>query len=392
MPYGDELTPELIISKIRDVVGSENAKLHEPTFSNLEEEFVTKCIRSGYVSSVGSYVDEFESRLQDFTGARNVIAVVNGTSALHLSLLLAGVKEKDEVIVPSLSFVATANAVSYLGATPHFVDCDEKNLGMSSNALKDWLQNISEVSAGECRNKITGKRIKAMVPMHALGHPCYMDELLQIAHDFRIQVVEDAAESLGSFYKDKHTGTLGLLGALSFNGNKIITTGGGGAILTDNDEIAKQARHLSTTAKKDHAWEYFHDAIGFNYRMPNINAALGCAQMENIKKLIEAKRKLYYAYKSSFSNINGLTVLGEPENCTSNFWLQAILLDNKFSYLKDEILKKTNFDGLMTRPLWKLIFKLPSYSNCPRSPTPVAEELEKNVINIPSSAGIQWSI
>jgi len=392
MPYGDELTPELIISKIRDVVGSKNAKLHEPTFSNLEEEFVTKCIRSGYVSSVGSYVDEFESRLQDFTGARNVIAVVNGTSALHLSLLLAGVKEKDEVIVPSLSFVATANAVSYLGATPHFVDCDEKNLGMSSNALKDWLQNISEVSAGECRNKITGKRIKAMVPMHALGHPCYMDELLQIAHDFRIQVVEDAAESLGSFYKDKHTGTLGLLGALSFNGNKIITTGGGGAILTDNDEIAKQAKHLSTTAKKDHAWEYFHDAIGFNYRMPNINAALGCAQMENIEKLIEAKRKLYYAYKSSFSKINGLTVLGEPENCTSNFWLQAILLDNKFSYLKDEILKKTNFDGLMTRPLWKLIFKLPSYSNCPRSPTPVAEELEKNVINIPSSAGIQWSI
>jgi len=291
MPYGDELTPELIISKIRDVVGSENAKLHEPTFSNLEEEFVTKCIRSGYVSSVGSYVDEFESRLQDFTGARNVIAVVNGTSALHLSLLLAGVKEKDEVIVPSLSFVATANAVSYLGATPHFVDCDETNLGMSSNALKDWLQNISEVSAGECRNKITGKRIKAMVPMHALGHPCYMDELLQIAHDFRIQVVEDAAESLGSFYKDKHTGTLGLLGALSFNGNKIITTGGGGAILTDNDEIAKQARHLSTTAKKDHAWEYFHDAIGFNYLWPNINAALGCAKRENIKKLIEANRK-----------------------------------------------------------------------------------------------------
>ena len=391
MPYGDELTPELIISKIRDVVGSKNAKLHEPTFSNLEEEFVTKCIRSGYVSSVGSYVDEFESRLQDFTGARNVIAVVNGTSALHLSLLLAGVKAEDEVIVPSLSFVATANAVSYIGATPHFVDCDEKNLGMSSNALKDWLQDISEVSAGECRNKRTGKRIKAMVPMHALGHPCSMDELLQIAHDFRIEVVEDAAESLGSFYKDKHTGTLGLLGALSFNGNKIITTGGGGAILTDNDEIAKQAKHLSTTAKKDHAWEYFHDAVGFNYRMPNINAALGCAQMENIKKLIEAKRKLYYAYESSFSNINGLTVLGEPENCTSNFWLQAILLDDKFNYLKDEILNKTNFDGLMTRPLWKLIFKLPSYATCPRSPTPVAEKLEKKVINIPSSAGIQWN-
>jgi len=303
-------------------------------------------------------------------------------------LLLAGVDSGDEVIVPALSFVATANAVSYCGAKPHFVDSEERTLGMDSEALRAYLQASTEQRNGVCVNRNTGNPIRAMAPVHIFGHPCDLDGLLGVAKDFNLVLIEDAAESLGSTYHSRHTGTFGLFGTLSFNGNKTITTGGGGAILTDDPELAKRAKHLTTTAKTPHRWDYIHDEVGYNYRMPNLNAALGCAQLEQLPDFLASKRRLFNSYQEALLEIKGVTLFAEPEGSHSNYWLQALLLDDSVANQRDSILEATNSAGLMTRPVWTLLHKLTPFEDYPQAPLPVAESLEQRIINLPSSAGL----
>ena len=304
---------------------------------------------------------------------------------MHVALRLAGVKPGDEVLIPALTFVATANAVSYCGATPHFVDSEECTLGVAPNALREYLQGITEIRGGQCINRNTGCVIRALVPMHTFGHPVDIEGLLAIVHDFHLLLVEDAAESVGSTYQERHAGTFGLMGVLSFNGNKTITTGGGGAILTDDKELANRARHLTTTAKVPHRWNYVHNEIAYNYRMPNINAALGCAQLEQLGGILKAKRQLFERYKLAFSNIPEVNVVAEPTGCRSNYWLQTLILDESTACQQDAILAATNDQGLMTRPVWTLMHRLVPYWDCPKMKLPVAESLEKRLINIPSS-------
>lgn len=373
-----------ISEAISNVIGEDSASLHTPTFDGKELEYLKDCIDSTYVSSVGRYVDQFESQLADYTGSKYAICVVNGTSALHIALLLAGVEKNDEVLVPALTFIATANAVSFCGAVPHFVDTDMKSLGVSALATKLYLEEISETKNGNCYNKQSGRRIKAIVPMHTFGHPSEMEKLIEVAETFHLVVVEDAAESLGSKYKDRHTGTFGNLGILSFNGNKIITTGGGGAILTSSKELASRAKHITTTAKLPHKWEFTHDEIGFNYRMPNLNAALGCAQLSNIEKRIEEKRELFRKYKAEFSRIDGVSIFEEANHCRSNYWLQTLLLDNPDSIVRDYVLGVLNSNGYMSRPSWNLINEQKPYKSSPSMSLKNARNLSERIINIPS--------
>ena len=377
-----------IIASLRAVLGEGMHPLHEPLFKGNEQRYVQECIASTFVSSVGQYVDRFERELAAFTGARRAVAVVNGTAALQVALQLAGVEAGDEVLVPALTFVATANAVDYLGATPHFADSSEATLGLDPDALRDWLGHTGEPTADGIRNRHTGRRISAVVPMHAYGHACDMDGLMAVAHDYGLVLVEDAAESLGSRYHGRHTGTFGLLGTLSFNGNKVITTGGGGAILTDDDRLADHAKHLTTTAKQPHRWEYVHDEIGYNFRMPNMNAALGCAQLEQLPGFLASKRRLTNRYMEAFSHIGGARLVREPEGSESNYWFQTLLLAEGVAEQRDPILEATNDAGLMTRPAWMLMHQLPQYRDCPRAPLPVAESLARRIINLPSSAGL----
>ena len=383
---GVSVTPELVLERIRSVTGTAPVALHEPCFGGREWEYVKECLDSTFVSSVGEFVDRIERDLADFTGARHAVAVVNGTAALHIALTLAGVVEDDEVLVPTLTFVATANAVAYCGAVPHFVDSDEARLGVDPSALREYLRSVAEVRGETCYNRSTGRPIRAVVPMHVFGHPVDMDALLDVAREYHLVVVEDAAESLGSTYKGKHTGTFGELGTLSFNGNKIVTTGGGGAILTDSSKLAARAKHLTTTAKAPHRWEYRHEELGYNYRMPNINAALGCAQLEQLPKLVDAKRRLHSRYAEAMSDLAGCTLLGEPEGCSSNYWLQALVLNEDFARLRDPILAASNDAGVMTRPLWGLMHRTRRFSGCPRMPLDAAVSLEARVVNLPSSA------
>lgn len=379
---------EQVIDAIRSVVGSASIALHEPSFKGNEWVYLKECLDSTFVSSVGKFVDRFEDDLVKFTGAKYAVAVVNGTAALHIALKLAGVEQNDEVLVPALSFVATANAVSYCGATPHFVDSEMSTLGVDANKLRKYLSEITEQHGGQCINRLSGQVIRALVPMHIFGHPVDIDGLLAIAHDFNIVLIEDAAESLGSYYHGQHTGTFGLMGALSFNGNKTITTGGGGAILTNNTELARYAKHITTTAKLPHAWEYRHDEIGYNYRMPNLNAALGCAQLEKLPIMIASKRRLYECYKASFASIQGVNLFREPDRCLSNYWLQTLLLDIDQAGQRDSILAATNKAGLMTRPAWILMHELTPFKDCPRMNLEVANGLSHRIINIPSSSGL----
>lgn len=369
-------------------LSKENIYLHEPHFTGKENNYLNDCINSTFVSSVGKFVDKFENDLANYTGSKYVIAVVNGTSALHISLIVSGVKPQDEVIVPAISFVATANAVKYCGATPHFVDIEKKTLGMDPISLKEWLNKVSVIKNGLCINKKTNNIIRAIVPMHTFGHPCRIEEIKKIANEFSLILIEDAAESLGSFYKSKHTGTFGKLGTLSFNGNKIITTGGGGAILTNSKILAKKAKHLTTTAKVPHKWEYVHDLVGYNYRLPNLNAALGCAQLESLNKFINLKRKLTEVYKKVFEKFENIDLFLEPKNSFSNYWLQSIILNNKIKNQRNEILNDLNSLNIMCRPIWKPLHKLIPYKNCPRSSLPNVNELEKKIINLPSSSTI----
>jgi len=375
-----------IVDAIRTVVGSGPVGLHEPRFAGNEWAYLKDCLDSTFVSSVGAYVDRFEAELAAFTGAKHAVAVVNGTAALHVALRLAGVQGGDEVLAPALTFVATANAVTYCGATPHFVDSEERTLGVDPVALREYLQTITDRQGGHCINRATGRVIRALVPMHTFGHPVDVDGLLAVARDFNLALVEDAAESLGSYYHGRHTGTFGLMGILSFNGNKTITTGGGGAILTNDVELGRKAKHLTTTAKLPHRWAFIHDEVGYNYRLPNINAALGCAQLEQLPGFLQAKRRLFGAYRDAFSHISSVRLLTEPEGCQSNYWLQALLLDEPRVEEREAILTATNDADLMTRPVWTLMHRLKPYLDCPRMALPIAESLERRLINLPSSA------
>lgn len=368
--------------------GERPLALHEPLFGGNEWAYVKECIDTGWVSSAGKYVDEFERRLAEVTGSRHAVATVNGTAALHVALKLAGVQPGDEVLVPALSFVATANAVAHCGATPHFVDSEEKTLGLDAGALRDYLASMAERSGGSTRNRNTGRKLAAIVPMHAFGHPADIDGLLAVSADFGIPLVEDAAESLGSFYNGRHTGTFGLFGALSFNGNKIITTGGGGAILTQDAGLARHARHITTTAKRPHRWEFFHDEVAWNYRLPNLNAALGCAQLERLDEFLSSKRALADRYRAAFADDPEMRFADEPVNCRSNYWLSTILLRKSSETARDRLLAVANDAGFMARPAWMLLNRLPMYASCPAAPLPVAERLAEAIINLPSSPSL----
>jgi len=362
--------------------------LHEPEFAGNEWQYVKECLDTGWVSSVGKYVDRFEQALAEYTGAPYAVVTVNGTAALHMALLLAGVGRDDEVLVPALSFVATANAVSYLGAVPHFVEHCMEAVTLVEQALRQHLEGIADYSQGQLINRLTGRRIAALVPMHVFGHPADLPGLLQLAQDFGLPLVEDAAESLGSLYRGRHTGTFGLLGALSFNGNKVMTTGGGGAILTADPELAARAKHLTTTAKLPHAWAFLHDELGWNYRMPNLNAALGCAQLERLPDMLQRKRALAARYQAALAGIEGIRLLAEPEGCHSNYWLNAMLLTTPQRALRDTLLQALNAAGLMSRPAWTLLNQLPMYRHCPSAPLPQAQRIEDALINIPSSPAL----
>ena len=379
---------QAVLNALQSVLPSGNGfiSLHEPSFAGNEWNYVKECLDTGWVSSVGKFVDRFEENLAAYTGVKRAIAVVNGTAALHICLLLAGVKADDEVLMPALTFIATANAVSYCGAIPHFVDSEECTLGVDPQKLAIYLEEITEQRSDGRYNRLTGRLIRAIVPMHTFGHSVDLDPLVEVCRRYNITLIEDAAESLGSYYKGKHTGQLGLLSALSFNGNKTITTGGGGAVLTNDEELGRMAKHLATTAKVPHRWEFIHDMVGYNYRMPNINAALGCAQLEQLPELLAVKRELAERYRKAFTDIPGIHFFSEPANSKSNYWLNTLLLNEECAGQRNALLIATNDAGIMTRPAWILMNKLPMFADCPRMDLSVAESLERRLINIPSSA------
>jgi perosamine synthetase len=375
-----------VLKSVLGESGSSPIALHEPNIGQRENELVSKCLASGWVSSVGEYISEFEQGLAKFTNSKHAIAVVNGTAALHLALHSVGVKPGDEVLVPTLSFVATANAVSHCGAIPHFVDSDPETLGLDPLALREHLRANASLRDGELHNTSTGRRISAVVPMHTFGHPMQIEALIDVAKEFNLVVVEDAAESIGSYVGTTHTGTFGRCSSLSFNGNKTITTGGGGAILTNDAGLAQRIRHLATTAKMPHDYEYIHDAVAFNYRMPNINAALGCAQLSRLDDFLSAKRVLAKKYAEGFSSARSMQFVAEPHGTTSNYWLNTIRLNKPDLSLRDELLVAARASGYMCRPAWNLLHTLPMYESSPRAKLPVAQNLWQSLINIPSSA------
>lgn len=356
--------------------------LHEPRFRGNEKKYLNDTIDSTFVSSVGAYVDQFESMMQEITGATKAVAVVNGTASLQVALRLAGVNAGDEVITQALTFIATANAIAYNHAHPIFLDVDLDTMGLSPKAVAAFLDEYGELKADGCYNKSTGRKISAVMPMHTFGFPVHMDELLAVCNQWQIPVVEDSAESLGSYYKGKHTGTLGLIGGFSFNGNKTVTCGGGGAIITNNMEMGVHAKYLTTTAKKPHPYEFFHDELGYNYRMPNLNAALACAQLEQLNDFIANKRELASKYAAFFKG-HGVKFREELENTAANYWLMCVELENKAE--REAFLKETNAQGIMTRPIWNLMYRLPMYEHCQRDAQKNAEFLEERIVNIPSS-------
>ena len=392
------MSPQEIISFIRTTFNepSEFIPLHDPRFIGNEKKYLNDCIDSNFVSSVGEYVGKFEKICAEYTGSKYAVAAMNGTAALHIALMLSGVEREDEIITQPLTFIATANAISYTGAHPVFIDVDKDTMGLSPIALSAWLETNAEMRLpitnsqqliANCQlptafNKTTNRRISAVVPMHTFGHPARMKEIIEICNKYNIPCIEDAAESLGSYYNNIHTGTLGKFGILSFNGNKIVTCGGGGMILTNDEALAKKAKHITTQAKVPHAWEFVHDEIGYNYRLTNVSAALGCAQMESMDFFIAEKRKLATKYKEFFAG-SEFTFFEEPENCKSNYWLNVILTKDKNT--RDEFLKTTNEKGVMTRPAWELMPRLKMFQNCECAPIPNAEWLADRIVNIPSS-------
>jgi aminotransferase in exopolysaccharide biosynthesis len=376
-----------LINKIRQIFQEPEdfIPLHEPRFIGNEKKYLEECIDSTYVSSVGKFVDLFEERIAEFTGTAKAIVCVNGTNALYLALKLVGVDRNDEVLTQPLTFIATANSISYCDAHPVFVDVDRRTLGMSPDSLLSYLKDNAVLKSDGSYNKVTGNRIKACVPMHTFGHPCRIDEIASICGKYHIELIEDAAESIGSLYKGKHTGTFGKIGILSFNGNKTITTGGGGMLLFNDEKLASRAKHLSTQAKISHKWNFIHDEIGFNYRMPNINAALGVAQLESLPFFIEKKRKLAISYAEAFKN-SGVNFFIEPDHSVSNYWLNVIMFNS--SVERDNFLKISNDQGIMTRPVWQLMNRLQMFANCQKGNLNNSEWLEERIVNIPSSVKI----
>ncbi|WP_348653134.1 LegC family aminotransferase [uncultured Sulfurimonas sp.] len=373
-----------IVEFIQDIYNTkEFIPLHEPRFIGNEKKYLNDCIDSTFVSSVGAYVDSFEKEFAARVGSKYAIATVNGTAALHISLILADVNKDDEVITQPLTFIATCNAISYIGAKPIFVDVDLDTMGLSPDSLKSFLESNCEIVNNKCINKTTKKTIKACVPMHTFGHSCRIEEIKDICDAWSIALVEDAAESLGSYYNDKHTGTFGKVSAFSFNGNKIITSGGGGVIVTDDEVLAKRAKHLTTTAKVPHKWEYVHDEIAYNYRMPNLNAALIVAQLEQLDTFIKSKRDLALKYEEFFVSNEEIDFIKEPNNSSSNYWLQAVIV--KDVQQRDEFLDFTNKNGVMTRPIWKLMNELEMFKDSQRTNLDNSKYLEERVVNITSS-------
>lgn len=377
---------DILRSVLADSKGS--VPLHEPYFAGQEWEYVKECLDTGWVSSVGKYVDLFEEKLAEYTGVAKAVAVTNGTAALHIALVAAGVEKGDEVLVPALTFVATTNAVAYCGAIPHFVDSDFVTLGTHAEKLRLYLRANTCLRNQACYNRQTGRRIRAVIPMHTFGHPVSLDELVDVCKEFNLILVEDAAEALGSFYKGKHMGNWGLVSAVSFNGNKIITTGGGGAVLTNDREMARKIKHLTTQAKIAHRWAFYHDQIGYNYRLPNINAALGCAQIEQLPDFLASKRLLAERYQAALAGVGGVEFFREPDFAQSNYWLNAILLDEAEAAERDAVLVATNDAGIMTRPVWDLMYTLPMYQECPRMDCSIAESVARRLINLPSSVNL----
>ena len=373
-----------IISFIRKLYKEpkEFIPLHAPTFIGNEKKYLNECIDSTFVSSVGIFVDRFEEMIADYTSVKKAIVTVNGTNAIHLALLSVGVDANTEVITQPLTFIATVNAIAYTGAKPVFVDVDLDTMGMSPKALRKWLETNVEMRLNYPFNINTNKRISAILPMHTFGHPCRIDEIAKICNEYNIPLVEDAAESLGSFYKGKHTGTFGKLGVISFNGNKTITTGGGGILLTNDEKLGNHLKHITTQAKIAHSWEYDHDYVGYNYRMPNINAAIGVAQMEKIEDILSSKRQIAKEYKRFFSD-SKIKYITEPKESISNYWLNTILFESKKE--RDNFLKFSNDNGVMTRPVWKLMNKLEIFKDCQFGDLSNSEYLEDRIVNIPSS-------
>ena len=365
----------------------ETVPLHAPLFIGNEKKYLEECIDTTFVSSVGKFVDRFEADMATYTGAKKAVVCVSGTNALHMALMLAGVERDDEVLTQALTFIATCNAISYIGAHPVFIDVDVETLGLSPQAVKDWLVKNAEVKNGVCYNKHTGRRVKACVPMHTFGHPVKIDELAAVCEEWHLELVEDAAESIGSLYKGRHTGTFGKVGAISFNGNKTITTGGGGMLLFQDEELGKLAKHLTTQAKVPHRWAFVHDHIGYNYRMPNINAALGCAQLENIDRYVADKRETAAIYADFFKNIPDITFFTEPEDCRSNYWLNVVMLKDKSA--QQEFLEYTNDHGVMTRPVWELMNRLEMFKHCETDGLKNTEWLADRIVNIPSSVRLK---
>ncbi len=383
---------ELILRMIRDRFGAgegDFVPLHAPTFSGNEKKYLDECIDSTFVSSVGAFVDRFERDIAEYTGARRAVVCVSGTNALHMALMLAGVERDDEVLTQSLSFIATCNAISYIGAHPVFIDVDYDTMGLSPAALREWLEKHTVKDAGNVlRNKSTGRRVKSVVPMHTFGHPCRIDEIASICDEYCLELVEDAAESIGSFYKGKHTGTFGRIGAISFNGNKTITTGGGGMLLFNDEKLADLAKHLTTQAKVPSRWEFIHDHIGYNYRMPNINAALGCAQLEEISGFLASKRKTAEIYREFFaSEPGGIKFMAEPTESVSNYWLNAIAFPTREE--RDRFLQYSNDHGVMTRPIWELMWRLPMFEHCERDSQTNTVLLADTIVNLPSSVKLE---
>lgn len=372
------------IDFIKELYGNQEfTPLSVPKFIGNEKKYLEECIDTTFVSSVGKFVDRFEEDMARYTGAKKAVVCVSGTNALHMALMLSGVERDDEVLTQALTFIATCNALSYIGAHPVFLDVDRSTMGLSPDAMKEWLCKNTEQRNGECFNKSTGRRVKACVPMHTFGHPVRIEEIAALCKEYHIELVEDAAESIGSKYKGKHTGTFGKVGAISFNGNKTITTGGGGMMLFNDEELGAYAKHITTQAKIPHRWEFRHDHIGYNYRMPNINAALGCAQLENLDRYIESKRQVAAEYIEYFKNVDGIDFFVEPENTFSNYWLSAVVLKDKESQL--EFLQQTNDNGVMTRPIWELMNRLPMFENCENDGLENTVWFADRVVNITSS-------
>lgn len=361
--------------------------LHAPLFIGNEKKYLNECIDTTFVSSVGKFVDRFEEEVAAYTGAKKAVVCVSGTNALHMAMMLVGVERNDEILTQALTFIATCNAISYIGAHPVFIDVDKETLGLSPKAVKVWLEKNAELKGGTCYNKNTGRRVKACIPMHTFGHPVKIDELVGICNEWHIELVEDAAESMGSFYKGQHTGTFGKVSAISFNGNKTITTGGGGMLLFQDEELGSIAKHLTTQAKVPHRWEFVHDHIGYNYRMPNINAALGCAQMENLERYVQDKRETAVAYNELFKHISDISFFTEPENSRSNYWLNVVILKDKNA--QQAFLEYTNDHGVMTRPIWELMNRLEMFKHCETDGLANTMWLADRIVNIPSSVRLK---